>query len=50
MNQSIIPLLYEYFYDNRKAVEKQVKCAIGDLPYEIQKGTMGRIKIVKKAD
>ena len=50
MNQSIIPLLYEYFYDNRKSVEKQVKCAIGDLPFEIQKGTMGRLKIVKKAD
>lgn len=50
MNQNIIPLLYEYFYDNRKAVEKQIKCAIGDLPYEIQKGTMGRLKIAKKAD
>lgn len=50
MNQNIIPLLYEYFYDNRKAVEKQIKCAIGDLPYEIQKGSMGRLRIAKKAD
>lgn len=48
MNQSIIPLLYEYYYDNRKKVEKRINDAIGDLPYGIENGAVGRLKIVKK--
>lgn len=48
MNQSIIPLLYEYYYDNRRKVEKLVKDAIGDLPYQIENISVGRLKIVKK--
>lgn len=48
MNHSIIPLLYEYFYDNSKKVEKQVKDAVEGLDFEIKSGTVGRIKLVKK--
>lgn len=48
MNKNIIPLLYEYFYDNSKKVEKQVKDAVDGYDVEIQKATVGRIKLVKK--
>ncbi len=48
MNQSIIPLLYEYYYDNRKKVEQQIKTAIADLPYEIENVPYGRMKIKNK--
>lgn len=48
MNSSIIPLLYEYFYDNKDKVKAQVAEAIKDLDYEIHGGKIGRINIVKK--
>lgn len=48
MNNNIIPLLYEYFYDNSKKVEKQVKDAVDGFDVEIKKATVGRIKLVKK--
>ena len=48
MNNNIIPLLYEYFYDNSKKVEKQVKDAVDGFNVEIKKATVGRIKLVKK--
>lgn len=47
-NRSIIPLLYEYFYDNSAKVKAQVKNALPSEQYEITGGTVGRIKISKK--
>ena len=48
MNHSIIPLLYEYFYDNRKKVEDQIKRAIDGFAYEIVGSSMGRLKLIMK--
>lgn len=50
MNRSIIPLLYEYFFDNKNKVEAQLKTALEGLDIEIVSNTMGRIKIVKKEE
>lgn len=47
-NRSIIPLLYEYFYDNSTKVKAQIKNALPSDQYEITGGTVGRIKISKK--
>lgn len=49
MNHSIIPLLYEYFFDNSKKVKDQVKKAIEGLPFDIEDSSIGRLKIIKKA-
>jgi len=49
MNHSIIPLLYEYFYDNSKKVGDQIKRAIDGLEFEIKGSSMGRLKLVKKS-
>lgn len=48
MNQSIIPLLYEYFYDNSKKVENQIKRAIDGLNYEVIGASVGRLRIRAK--
>jgi hypothetical protein len=48
MNRSIIPLLYEYFFDNKNKVEAQLKSALEEMDVEIISNTMGRIKIQKK--
>lgn len=48
MNRNIIPLLYEYFFDNKNKVEVQLKTALESLDVEIISNTMGRIKIKKK--
>lgn len=48
MNRSIIPLLYEYFFDNKNKVEAQLKTALDGIDVEIVANTMGRIKIQKK--
>ena len=48
MNHSVIPLLYEYFFDNRKKVQAQVKEAIVGMDVEIETGSAGRIRLVKK--
>lgn len=47
-NRSIIPLLYEYFYDNSTKVKAQIKNALPTDQYEIIGGSVGRIKISKK--
>ena len=47
-NRSIIPLLYEYFYDNSTKVKAQIKNALPNDQYEITGGAIGRIKISKK--
>ena len=48
MNHNIIPLLYEYFFDNQKKVEAQITKAIEGMDVEIKHSPMGRIKLVKK--
>jgi len=48
MNRSIIPLLYEYFFDNKNKVEAQLKAALEDMDVEIVSNTMGRITIKNK--
>jgi len=48
MNRNIIPLLYEYFYDNAKKVRAIVEKAIAGLNYEVQTEKTSRIKIAKK--
>ena len=47
-NRSIIPLLYEYFYDNTAKVKAQVRSALPEGQYDITGGTVGRIRIVRK--
>lgn len=45
MNCSIIPLLYEYFYDNAKKVKEQVKKAIDGTGFVIIDSKVGRIQV-----
>ena len=49
MNKSIIPLLYEYFFDDKKKVEAQLKKALDGLGYDVVSASMGRLKVIKKA-
>jgi hypothetical protein len=49
MNRSIIPLLYEYFFDDKKKVEAQLKKALEGLSYDVVGTSMGRLKVIKKA-
>ena len=49
MNRSIIPLLYEYFFDDKKKVEAQLKKALDGLGYDVVSASMGRLKVIKKA-
>ena len=48
MNRNIIPLLYEYFFDNSKKVEAQIKDAIEGMNVEIESNAMGRLRLKKK--
>ena len=48
MNRHIIPLLYEYFFDNQKKVEAQIKAATAGYPVEVKVGTVGRIQLMEK--
>lgn len=48
MNHNIIPMLYEYFYDNNRKVESQIKNAVAGLNIEVQSGSVGRLKLVKR--
>lgn len=47
MNCNIIPLLYEYFYDDEAKVNKALDCLIGT-SYELDSQYNGRIRIQKK--
>jgi len=49
MNNSIIPLLYEYFYDNKKKVASVLKDTLDGLGMEIVDDKIGRLS-VKKAE
>ncbi len=50
MNNSIIPLLYEYFFDSKNKVAAQLKISLEGLNVDILDGLTGRIKIKKKDD
>ena len=47
MNRSIIPLLYEYFYDDEAKVKKALDC-IQDTDFEVDSTVGRRIRVVKK--
>lgn len=47
MNENIIPLLYEYFYDDENKVKKALDC-LKDTKYEIDKVHIGRIRVKAK--
>lgn len=47
LNRSIIPLLYEYFYDNSTKVKAQIKNALPSDQYVISGESVGRIKVMK---
>lgn len=48
LNRAIIPLLYEYFFDNGKKVKSVVEEAISGTGYKVDSSTLGRIKVVKE--
>lgn len=48
LNRAIIPLLYEYFFDNGKKVKSVVEEAISGTGYKVDSSALGRIKIVKE--
>lgn len=48
LNNSIIPLLYEYFYDNKKKVMSVLNNAIGQADYVIEDDKLGRIFVERK--
>ncbi len=47
MNQNIVPLLYEYFYDDEAKVKKALQC-LENTDYEIDSQYKGRIRIQRK--
>lgn len=47
MNRSVIPLLYEYFYDDESKVKKALDCISGT-GYQIDDTSSGRIRIKKE--
>lgn len=47
MNRSIVPVLYEYFYDDEAKIKKALGCLL-DTNYELDKQYRGRIRIQKK--
>lgn len=47
MNNNIIPLLYEYFYDDANKVEKALECLDGT-GFEIDPKPVGRVRVQKK--
>ena len=52
LNYNIIPLLYEYFYDNRKKVAAILEKAIGasGATIEVVNEKVGRLRVQKKAE
>lgn len=48
MNRSIIPLLYEYFFDDRKKVLAHVNKAIDGLDLGVDANPFGRVSVRKK--
>lgn len=50
MNHHIIPLLYEYFFDNKNRVETQLTKALEGVNVSVVVNTFGRITITEKED
>lgn len=48
MNNSIVPLLYEYFYDNKKKVMSVLSDVLKDTGYEPVDEVLGRVSVKKK--
>lgn len=48
LNNNIIPLLYEYFYDNKKKVASVLDYSIGGINIEIIDDKLGRLSVKKK--
>jgi 5-methylcytosine-specific restriction endonuclease McrBC GTP-binding regulatory subunit McrB len=48
MNHSIIPLLYEYFYDNRNKVKNILDKAIVGYSYQVISEKVGRLRLAIK--
>ena len=48
MNHTIIPLLYEYYFDDKKKIEKTLHDALDGLGYFINTQAIGRIHISKE--
>ena len=48
MNHSIIPLLYEYFYDNSNKVKNILEKAIAGYNYQVSSAKVGRLKLTVK--
>ena len=48
MNHSIIPLLYEYFYDNSNKVKNILEKAIAGYNFQVIPAKVGRIKLTIK--
>lgn len=48
LNNSIIPLLYEYFYDNKKKVMGVLNSAVEQVDYVIEDDKLGRIYIERQ--
>ena len=48
MNHSIIPLLYEYFYDNSNKVKNILEKAIAGYNFQVPPAKVGRIKLTIK--
>ena len=48
MNDSFIPLLYEYFYDNKKNVNKAIEDTMGKVDYTVIDDKTGRIFVIEK--
>ena len=49
LNRSIIPLLYEYFYDDEAKVKKAIEC-IGSNKITLDDNALGRIKVKRRDD
>lgn len=48
MNQSIIPLLYEYCLDNKKKVSSLLKSVLEGTEYLVDESSFGRLRVIKK--
>lgn len=48
LNNSIIPLLYEYFYDNKKKVMGVLNNAVEQVDYVIEDDKLGRIYVERQ--
>ena len=48
LNNNIIPLLYEYFYDNKKKVMGVLNSAIQQTNYVIEDDKIGRIFVERQ--